>query len=64
MNKCLSALILSLFCLTAYANQEAQENCIAEFSKQCQARCAQTTDANCGQNCQSDAVNQCREAGE
>lgn len=64
MNKCLSALVLSIFCMSTYANQEAQDLCIAQFGKQCQAKCEQTTDVNCSQNCQNDAVNQCRQAGE
>lgn len=64
MNKCLIGLLLSLSFATSYADQEAQDSCIAQFSNQCQIKCQETDDINCAQRCQDDAVNQCRQAGE
>lgn len=64
MTKFLLVFILSLLFTTSYANQEDQDLCIAQFANQCQAKCQETNDINCSQQCQDDAVNQCRQAGE
>lgn len=63
MNKFLISLILLLSFTITYANQEAQDLCITQFSNQCQTKCQETNDIDCSQ-CHDDAVNQCRQAGE
>ena len=64
MSKILITLLLTLLCKTTFADQEAQDLCIAQFSNQCQVKCQETNDINCAKKCQDDAVNQCRQAGE
>jgi hypothetical protein len=64
MNKRLIALSFSLLCLNTYADQVAQDDCIAQFNNQCLTKCQENNGTNCVQRCQEDAKNQCRQAGE
>jgi hypothetical protein len=64
MNKMLILLSFSLLGLNTYADQVAQDACIAQFSNQCLTKCQNTNGTDCVQRCQEDAKNQCRQAGE